>query len=155
MKKLVLYILLLFAFVSCQEEVKFNNPSFQGQKDNVFWRAIDSKAIVAANGSLSIEGYTRNEKLTLKTTSKNPGTFILGINNLNTATYVIEDSSPKITFSTGNGFGDGQIEITEYDAVNKTVTGTFRFNADNLDNNPLFGLTLNFQQGVFYKVPIN
>jgi hypothetical protein len=59
------------------------------------------------------------------------------------------------TFSTGNGFGDGQIEITEYDAVNKTVTGTFRFNADNLDNNPLFGPALNFQQGVFYNVPIN
>ena len=63
MKKLALNILLLFAFVSCQEEVKFNNPSFQGQKDNVFWRAIDSKATLS-NNVLAIEGYTRNNQFT-------------------------------------------------------------------------------------------
>lgn len=154
MKKLALHILLLFAFVSCQEEVKFNNPSFQGLKNTIFWRAIDSKATLS-NNVLTIEAYTRNEKVTLKTNSTLLKTYILGDSNSITATYALTNADGTITFSTGNGFGDGQIEITEYDAVNKTVTGTFRFNADNLDNNPLFGPTLNFQQGVFYKVPIN
>ena len=93
--------------------------------------------------------------MTLKTNSTLLKTYILGESNSITATYALTNADGTITFSTGNGFGDGQIEITEYDAVNKTVTGTFRFNADNLDNNPLFGPTLNFQQGVFYKVPIN
>lgn len=150
MKKLVLYILLLFAFVSCQEEVKFNNPSFQGQKDNVFWRAIDSKATLS-NNVLTIEAYTRNEKVTLKTNSKDFGPYPLGIDNLNTATYFIDDVSPKITFKTGTNKGEGEIVIEKYDAVNNTVTGTFRFNA----KNEIDGSAINFQQGVFYKVPIN
>ena len=155
MKKLVPYFILLFAFISCQDDVKFNNPAFEGQKDNVFWRAIDSKAILAANGSLSIEGYTRNEKLILKTTSKNPGSYILGINNLNTATYVLEGVSPKIIFMTGIDIGNGEIVIEEYDAVNNTVTGTFKFKAVNVNNNPLAGPFLNFQYGHFYKTPIS
>jgi hypothetical protein len=154
MKKHFLFIVLLFAYISCQDNVKFNNPTFEGQKDNVFWRAIDSRAILAANGSLSIEGYTRNEKLTLKTTSITPGTYILGIDNLNTSTYVIKDANGTITFSTGIGIGDGQIVIEEYDAVNKTVTGKFKFNALNINNNPLAGPNLNFQYGHFYKVPV-
>ena len=155
MKKQIPYIILLFAFVSCQEELKFNNPSFQGLKDAVFWRAVASKATLSTNGTIAIEAYTRNEKVTLKTNSKIPQTYILGTSTSNTATYSLTDADGTITFSTGIGLGDGQIEITEYDAVNKTVTGTFRFNAGNLDNNPLFGPTLNFQQGVFYKVPVN
>jgi hypothetical protein len=154
MKKQVLYIFLLFAFISCQDDVKFNSPSLQGQKDNVFWRAIDSKGILAANGFLSIEGYTRNEKLTLKTTSKNLGTYPLGTSTSNMATYVLTDANGTITFSTGIGKGDGEIVIEDYDAVNKTVTGTFKFNAVNVNNNPLAGPLLNFQYGHFYKVPV-
>ena len=134
-----MHFFLLFAFVSCQQDVKFNNPSFQGQKDNVFWRAIDYKAILAADGSLSIEGFTRNEKLTLNVNSTNIGNYFLGIDNLNTATYVLTDTSGTITFATGFGVGQGQIVITEYDTLNKTVSGTFKFNAENVDNNPLAG----------------
>ena len=154
MKKQLLYIFLLFAFISCTDNVKFNSPSFQGQKDNVFWRAIDSKAILAANGSLSIEGYTRNEKLILKTTSTIAQTYMLGTSTSKMATYVLTDASGTITFSTGTGIGDGEIVIEEYDAVNKTVTGTFKFNAENIYNNPLAGPILNFQYGKFYKVPV-
>ena len=156
MKKQFLHLLVLVAFISCQDDVKFNSPTFEGQKDNVFWRAVDSKAILAANGSVTIEAYTRNEKVTLLTNSKNPGTYSLGIDNLNTATYVLEDSNPKITFKTeaGNDGVDGEIVIEEYDAVNKTITGTFKFNAENVNANPLAGPILNFQYGVFYKVPV-
>jgi len=155
MRKQFLYLFLILAFVSCSDEVKFNNPAFEGQKDNVFWRAVDSKAILAANGSLSIEGYTRNEKITLSTVSKNSQTYFLGTSNANTASYVLTDASGTITFSTGFGIGEGQIVIEEYDAVNNTVTGTFKFNAENIDNNPLAGPFLNFQYGRFYKVPVS
>ena len=154
MKKLVLIIVLLVAFISCQSDVKFNNPSFQGNKDNVFWRAIQSKAILATNGSLSIEAYTSYEKVTLKTTSTAPQTYLLGTSTSKTATYVLTDATGTVTFSTGTGIGDGQIVITEYDGVNKTVSGTFKFNAKNTSNNPLYGPNLNFQYGVFYKVPV-
>ncbi len=154
MKKHILFIVILFAFISCESDVKFNNPTFEGQKDNVFWRAVDSKATLATNGSLTIEAFTRNEKVTLKTTSTTAQTYPLGTSTSKTATYVLTDANGTITFSTGIGIGEGQIVIEEYDAVNKTVTGTFKFNAENINNNPLAGPLLNFQYGVFYKVPV-
>lgn len=154
MKKQLLFIFLLFAFISCTDDVKFNSPSFEGRKDNVFWRAVDSRAILASNGSLSIEAFTRNEKVTLKTTSIVPQTYILGTSTAIIATYDLREASGTVTFSTGTGIGNGEIIIEEYDAVNKTVTGTFKFNAENIFNNPLAGPILNFQYGTFYKVPV-
>ncbi len=164
MKKLSLIIIVLFAFVSCQEDVRFNNPSLQGMKDNVFWRAVESKGTITSGNVLSIEAYTRNETLTLKmpvpTTLISPNvessyvTYFLGTSTTKTATYVLSDPSGLITFSTVTGKGDGQITITEYDTVNNTVSGTFKFNAENTDNNLLTGPLVNFQQGVFYKVPV-
>ena len=154
MKKQFLYLLLFFAFISCSTDVEFNNPAFEGQKDNVFWRAVDAKASISTGGFLTIEAYTRNEVVTLKTTSINPGTYFLEIDNLNTATYVLDDSGVKNTFMTGIGKAYGEIVIEKYDAVNKTVTGTFKFNAENVNNNSSTQPILNFQYGHFYKRPI-
>ena len=154
MKKLLLIISVLFGFISCQEDVRFNNPSLQGMKDNVFWRAIETKATKATNGSLVIEAYTGNETLTIKLDSYVEKSYFLGTSTSRTATYVLSDPSGLITFSTGFGIGDGQIVITEYDAANNTVSGTFKFNVENTYKNPLAGDVVNFQQGVFYKVPV-
>ncbi|TDD76414.1 DUF6252 family protein [Flavobacterium caseinilyticum] len=156
MKKYFLFIAVIFILVSCQEDVTFNNPSIQGMKENVFWRAVQSKATLAPDGSLVIEAYTRNEILSLKVTSTKAQGYVLGTSESKKAVYVVTDAAGAITtFSTGNGIGDGQIIITEYDDINKTVTGTFRFNAKNTNNNSLAGPILNFQNGVFYKVPVN
>ncbi|MFV8325749.1 DUF6252 family protein [Flavobacterium sp. ZS1P14] len=155
MKNYFLFIVVIFSLVSCQEDVSFNSPSLQGVKDNVFWRAVQSKATLASDGSLLIEAYTRNETLSLKVTSTNAQTYFLGTSESKKVTYVLTDATGGlITFSTGFGIGDGQIVITDYDAVNKTVTGTFKFNAENTYNNPLAGPVVNFQQGIFYKVPV-
>jgi hypothetical protein len=154
MKKQLLYLFVFFAFISCSDEVKFNNPSFEAQKDNVFWRAIDYKAKLASDGSLSIDGYTRNEKLTLNTTAATPQIYPLGTSLSNVATYVLTDATGTVTFTTGTGIGEGRIVITEYDVANSTVTGTFKFNAENVYNNPLTSPILNFQYGHFYKIPV-
>jgi hypothetical protein len=50
--------------------------------------------------------------------------------------------------------GDGEIIITEFDQEARTVTGTFRFNAKNTVSTPQVNDNMNFQEGVFYKVPI-
>jgi hypothetical protein len=155
MKKVFQYLIILSLFISCQEDVKFNTPALQGIKDNVFWRAIDSKATISATGALEIVGYTSNEKLTLKTTSTTAQVYFLGTSDSKKVVYELNDSSGIVVFSTGFGLGDGQIVITEYDAVNNTVSGTFKFNAENIFDNPLAGPMLNFQQGVFYKVPVS
>lgn len=154
MKKLLLLIVVLLSATSCTEEVTFNNPSFQGVKDNVFWRAIDSKATVALDGSLTIQGFSGTEIITLKTTSTAAQTYLLGINDEDSASYVKTEGNGTISFATGSDVGNGQIVITEYDTVNNTITGTFKFNAENIYNDPLAGSMLNFQQGVFYKVTV-
>jgi hypothetical protein len=154
MKKYLVCFIILLSLGSCQEDVRFNNPSFQGLKDNVFWRAVQSQATIEANGSLIIKAYTGNEVVTLKTTSTTKQTYPIGTSNSKTATYVLTDAAGVLTFSSGIGIGNGQIVITEYDTVNNTISGTFKFNLENIFNNPLGGATLNFQQGVFYKVPI-
>ncbi|TRX00611.1 DUF6252 family protein [Flavobacterium gawalongense] len=156
MKKYFLFIVVIFSLVSCEEDVRFNNPSLQGLKDNVFWRAVESKATLASDGSLLIEAYIKNEILSLKITSTQAQTYFLGTSESKKVTYVITDATgDTITFSTGFGIGDGQIVVTEYDDINKTISGTFKFNAENTYNNPLAGPLVNFQQGVFYKVPVS
>ena len=154
MKKAFLFIIVLFALISCEEEVSFNNPSFQGVKDNVFWRAIASTASLGVDGSVVIKGYSGNELITLKTSSTLKGTYYLGTSDSKTAVYELTDASGTLTFATSVGKGDGQIVIEDYDIENNTISGTFKFNAENSYNNPLEGPVLNFQQGVFYKVPI-
>jgi hypothetical protein len=156
MKKHFLFLILLFSLFSCQEDVTFNNPSFQGMKDNVLWRAVQSTATVNSGGLLVIEAYTATEKVTLKTNSTALTTYYIGTTAINTATYVFTDLLTKetVTFSSGFGVGDGQIVITEYDPVGKTISGTFKFNLINTFDNPLVGPTLNFQYGVFYKIPV-
>jgi hypothetical protein len=156
MKKHFLFLIVVFSLFSCQEDVRFNNPSFQGMKDNVFWRAVQSVATVNSGGPVVIEAYTATEVVTLKTNSASVGTYYIGTTPTNTATYVYKDPSTKesITFSSGFNVGNGQIVITEYDVVGKTISGTFKFDIVNTFDNPLAGPTLNFQYGVFYKVPV-
>ena len=155
MKKQILYFFLLISFVSCQDDVKFNNPSFQSIKDNVFWRAINYDATLSNTRVLTINAYTRNEIVTLKTSSIFPNTYKLGTSTSNTARYQIKTNSITTNFSTGSNFGDGEIVIEVYDELNNTISGKFRFNVSNIDNNPLYNSFVNFQQGVFYKVPVN
>ncbi len=230
MKKFLSFIVIAVMFSSCQEDVKFNTPGFQGLKDDVFWRANDARAYISSTGTLSIKGLTQLEELDLNTNSTAVGTYLLGTaNNNNKAIYtsslngidllyetlavpgpafgvyllsggsgysngssiattggsgsgltvaITVNSSGVVTkvlvVSGGNGYisGDlitvtggngvcrfkvsngGQIVITEYDDINQTVSGTFKFNALNANNNPAGGPILNYQYGAFYKVQI-
>ena len=155
MKKYTLFIVMLFSLISCEENITFNNPSLQGMKDNVFWRGVQSKATLGADGSLLIESFTANETLSLKTTSTAAQTYFLGTSESKKAIYAVTDATNGlVTYSTGFGIGEGQIVITQYDAINNTVTGTFKFNAKNTNDNSLANPFVNFQQGVFYKVPV-
>lgn len=234
MKRFLPLFVIALAFSSCQEDVKFNNPGFQGLKDDAFWRANDARAHVSTSGQLTIEALTEYETITLNTSSANVGKYILGTANTNnSASYsstfndveleyatvavpgpvgmvslnaggtgyvsggsvattggsgsgltvnIVASSSGAVTSVTpssrGNGYvaGDlitisggnvnanfrilnvqnsnGEIEITEYDQDNFTVSGKFKFNAINTNNSPFGGPILNFQHGEFYRIPI-
>jgi len=234
MKRFLPLFIIALAFSSCQEDVKFNNPGFQAQKDDVFWRANDARAYVDGTGKLRIEALTQYEVLTLNTSSANVGTYVLGTTNANnSATYTSTFNDVELEYGTiavpgpvsainlivggsgyssgtsvattgGSGSGltvnttanasgvingltissrgnayvagdlitisggnvnakfrvtnvqnsNGEIKITEYDEVNFTVSGKFKFNAANANDNPFGGPILNFQYGEFYKIPI-
>lgn len=155
MKKYFLLLVVLFSLVACDENISFNNPSLQGTKDNVFWRGVQTKATIAADGSLLIESFTANENLSLKTTSTKSQTYFLGTSESKKAIYSVTDAANGlITFSTGFGVGEGQIVIKEYDVVNSTITGSFKFSAKNSNVSSSTNPVVNFQNGVFYKVPV-
>jgi len=167
MKKFIILFLATIALSGCTQEVTFNNPSVQGTKDNYFWRAKTFSATVdpVAN-CIILQATSQFETLTLKmplpsATSIYPITTILG-----TGSATVGFTNPEATFSyvvngqnlfyaTGVNAQDGQIILSEYDPINKTISGTYRFNSFNVGNNPLGNPIVNFTNGVFYKVPVN
>ena len=92
--------------------------------------------------------------LTLKTTSTYPGTYLLGGGDSRKATYFYSLDGVDLNYTTALGVGNGEIEITEYDTINKTVTGKFKFNAENDDVNSTAAKIVNFNYGGFYKIPV-
>ncbi len=154
MKKIASLFLILIATISCTQDITRNNPALQGLKDEVLWRAKDSQAVLESNGSLTITGLTQYETLVLTTAASAPANYGLGVNNANRVSYNFSKDDIDLNYATGPGMGDGEIVITEFDESNMTVTGTFRFNAENVDGNPAGGEVLNFREGHFYKVPV-
>ncbi|WP_026727057.1 DUF6252 family protein [Flavobacterium denitrificans] len=154
MKKYFYFLLLLFVVVSCTEDVKFNNPAFQGLKDNVFWRANAYKSAVSIEGNFVIEGSLGYENVTLQIDNVAEKTYILGVNDIVKASYANTFSGKESEFSTGTKKGSGQIVITDYDLENNTISGTFKFNAVNSNTADLDNPKVTFTEGVFYKIPI-
>lgn len=79
MKKIFSIVALTLLLVSCENDVKTNSPAFQGEKDNVFWRAEDSKVTITG-GSVSINAYTEKELVSL-VVPNSVGVFNLGTTN--------------------------------------------------------------------------
>ncbi len=155
MKKTILLIVVLFAVVSCEQDVRFNDPSFQALKNDVFWRAIDSRATLASDGSLLIEAFTSNEVLSIKIHGIDQDIdYILGGGNSENAVYELKENLNMIIYRTDGTTANGQITITKYNEVNETITGTFKFNVKNVSDSELVNPILSFRQGVFYNVPV-
>lgn len=144
--------MLLVTFASCEEDVKFNTPAVQGLKDNELWKATDYTATITGT-SLTIEATNGFEALTLRTGQVIPGAYQLGVNETNTAAFVLSADGIEMNYTTGTNRGSGQIIISdderETDLTRGFISGTFRFDA--LDDE---GNVVNFQDGVFYKVPV-
>ena len=162
MKKFLSFTILFFALSSCSDDVKFNNVAvFQGVKDNVFWKGEDATATVSGT-SITISAVTLIDNVTLimpvpgKTVKPlEENTFIthtLGVNNARKALYNFADSGVELNYETGINSGDGEITISEYDG--NFISGTFRFNAVNNDEESEAAELVNYQEGVFYKVPV-
>jgi hypothetical protein len=119
MKKIVSILVLTILILSCENDVKSNSPAFQGEKDNVFWRAEDSKVTINASGTVSINAYTEKELVTVTVPnavgSHNLGTINQAVgasysyNNEGTVSYyetsLIEGPVYKLVGVVGSGSG--------------------------------------------------
>ena len=163
MKKILSYLIVLIAFVSCGEDISVkNNAVFQGVKDNGVWEGGNAVASVEIGGKMTIKAFTLTETMSLKIPKpttivdpRNENSFIthdLGTSATKKASYVVTSGAQVFTYETGIGVGDGQVIIKEYDG--KVISGTFRFNAHNLDPESTAQQIVNMQDGVFYRVPV-
>ena len=155
MKKFALMFLTLLTMWSCGDEIEFNTPAVQGNKDGDLWRATTFAADIDFGGFL-VQGVNNSGTLQLVTTADTRGTFELGGTSGNVAIY--KDFNGEV-FSTENDPDpslslypvEGQIIVEDIDnSVPKNITGRFWFYAYTAD-----GLkTVNFNEGVFYKIPL-
>jgi len=151
MKKILSLLVLLAVFTSCEEDVKFNTPAVQGLKDNDLWKATEFTATVGTDNSLTIQATNGFETLILKTSKTNARAYVLGVNEVDKASYSVAVDDLGLDYQTGTDLGSGEIKITpqDTDLVAGYITGTFHFRAISDDGDEVF-----FQNGVFYKVPI-
>jgi len=167
MKKILSLIIIVIAFSSCETDVKFSDPGFQGRKDNFVWRADDASATIL-DGQLTITAYRGLETVVLSVpaptvaiTKNNPVTFELAtVEGTSTANYNYSDQGTAFNYVTGyddfegEGIGNGQVLINELDFVNKRVSGQFKFNVKYDGESEIVAENVNFQEGAFYHVPL-
>ncbi|MBN9283612.1 MULTISPECIES: DUF6252 family protein [Flavobacterium] len=128
MKKIFSLIVLMAAFSSCEEDVKFNNPSLQGEKNYNLWRASDAHATIGPDGSVTIEGITTDEEVILRTSSFENGVYALGTTNQNNrASFISTFDGEESVFTTGVFVGPAskitlQSGGTGYTAANSAHT---------------------------------
>ena len=127
MRKVILVLLIMFSFVSCTDDVTFNDPSFQGIKDGENWRANDARVILNANGTMTIEAYSQFEVVKFVVSSPSKGTRTFGVNASNVASYVATYDGITDSYTTGVDVGSGELKITESPTATGKLSGTSQF----------------------------
>lgn len=228
MKKLFSIIALTLLFVSCEEEVKLNDPGFQAFRDDVLFRGIQVTAYRSGSGAIRIEALAQDEEVVLHMSNSVRGTYYMASTNANNwAEYTSSFDGNVIEYSTresfepitgiansiltgGTGYvssnlvgttnsGDGigmSVKTIAVDGVIKSVkivntgsnyeagdiitingggnnakfrilsaitidkyengliSGSFKLNLKNINDNPLGPELVNFQYGAFYNIPV-
>lgn len=159
MKKIALYLVTVSAFLlfpNCANEIEFNSPSVQGNKDGVYWKAQYERVDIDFGGWL-IEGGNYGETIQLVTRTDTRGTFNLGIEG--SENEAIFRDSEGVVYSTAFEPdpslsvypGEGQIIVDNItNTTPKRVYGTFWFTAYSEDGMK----SVTFNQGVFYGAPL-
>jgi len=142
MRNLILFLFAIVALSSCND-IQDNSPAFQGEVDNLFFKALDAQVVENEDGTFTIQGISLDETVTLKISSTQSGTYTLGGQSNNFATY--EDEAGQVYAS--NPEGEGTVIVTG-DELGSLLSGTFNFTAI------LSGLdTLAISNGIFFEIP--
>lgn len=124
MKNLVIIIFAALTLISCEDH-QVNEVALQAKVDNRLYTSNDARAAVNEDGSLTIQGFTEEESITLQLSRLGEGNFEIGEGRANSAVFV--DMGGNIY--TTNPDGEGTVTISELNEANKTISGTFNFNA--------------------------
>lgn len=154
----------VLALTSCGSDVKFNDPSFQGQKDNVLWRADVITAAITGE-TLTINAYRGLEVVSLVVPapagsigSLNPQVSLLGTDDAVSddifASYSYAENGISLNYATAKGIGNGKVTITKYDPKTRKLSGSFNFNAEYEGDNQLVAKNLNFQNGFIFNIKV-
>lgn len=156
MKKLLIFIFAISTFLGCSNDIEFNTPAMQGNKNGELWRSLYYAGDIDFGG-LVIEGGDNIETLLLVTVDDGRGTYQLGANSPSYARFT---DANGIVYSTKNTPvdslslypADGEIIVESFDnnVTPKPVTGTFWFNAYSADGT----MAINFNEGHFYRIPL-
>ncbi|MDO6434295.1 DUF6252 family protein [Flavitalea sp. BT771] len=156
----IVSVLVVLGLFSCRKEVSTENPNgrngtFMAQIDGTQWIAADNqKGATIAAGFISITGLSAdNKQLGIILNDTVPGVYTLDQNTTSVAAYANKDSADLYAYTSNQGSdtsqAGGTVTVTAIDPVNKTITGTFFFNAyRNVD-----GKEKKITEGVFYKLP--
>jgi hypothetical protein len=127
MKKLLSLIAVLFIFSSCQDEVKFNDPSFQVYRDGALVQAITFIAYKSTNGSVRIEAKSQDETINIKLTNTQVGKYYMASTNVNNWVEY------ETTFGGNNVFYSSQEEFAPITTIANSILvgGTGYANSNN------------------------
>jgi hypothetical protein len=127
MKNIFCLLFAVVALTSCSNDVQTNTPAFQAKNNGVIWHAKDARAVVNADGSMTITALTQYETITMELASDQPGTYQLGTTN--TSNFVSYDFvSPGVDLSyTTSSTNPGPV----YKIANIVSGGTTYTNSNN------------------------
>ncbi|WP_438961528.1 DUF6252 family protein [Nonlabens sp.] len=145
-KQFLLLSFALFAFTACEDNLEDDNiPALQAVRNGDFFKSTQMTAVANADGSVTITGLNRLERLEFKLESGTAGTYPLGSGAPNEAIYSFNEVD---VFSTNTGAGSGQVVLSSGTPPG-TLTGTFSF----VSYLPMNADSLYMRKGVIFQVP--
>lgn len=168
MKKIIALLMIVSVLISCEEDVSFNTPAFQARKDNFLWRATDYSAVYnPVSKTLILTGFQGFEKVTMTACPVlitgegtaaffQDATFDLANNSDAVALYSNVNNGQDYFYSTAVADqANGELMLTN-GSIQKpgTISGSFRFDAPYVGEIANAPERINFQEGVFYQIPI-
>ncbi|WGF93196.1 DUF6252 family protein [Aequorivita marisscotiae] len=143
MKKLLFLLVATISLISC-EDTKTNTVALQAKVDNTLYISTEASADANPNGTVTILGLSRDESIKIHLSRLAEGNFNFQEGSRNYAIYTDMGGNMYTT----NQDSEGVVTISELNETNKTLSGTFKFNAF------LPGIdTVFVSKGVLYDVP--
>ncbi|HLV46313.1 MAG TPA: DUF6252 family protein [Flavobacterium sp.] len=167
MKKIFIFLGLAVAFASCEDEVAFNETTFQAKVDvygmdktYTHQFRFDPHMAYIENGNLLIKGYSEKDTLEISIPNYTFGTrYELSNDNFSAKFTTISEDSVSFVYNTNT-------DLTGYVFLNAveeqtpgSISGNFVFDialdGSGSDDELLFDAKLRFHEGVMLNIPIH